>query len=186
MTALLTDMSEPLARSAGNALEVHEAVAMPRGAASDPRLLEVTLALGAEVHGARRDREDAKAARACSARSITSGTAAEALRAHGGELSAGRPISLDRPGAYLARAPVIVDVPAALDGHRQRHRHARGRVRGRHASEVAARRTEQAVNPAVGLDRLLPVGARVQKRRFDRARPRGRKADAAPRRRPRR
>ncbi len=31
MSALLTDMSEPLARSAGNALEVREAIAMLRG-----------------------------------------------------------------------------------------------------------------------------------------------------------
>jgi thymidine phosphorylase len=49
LSALATDMSEPLARSAGNALEVFEAVAMLRGEGVDPRLLEVTLALGAEV-----------------------------------------------------------------------------------------------------------------------------------------
>ena len=35
MSALLTDMSEPLARSAGNALEVHEAIAMLRGETPD-------------------------------------------------------------------------------------------------------------------------------------------------------
>ena len=48
-TALITDMSEPLARSAGNALEVLESLRMLRGEPADPRLLEVTLALGAEV-----------------------------------------------------------------------------------------------------------------------------------------
>ena len=37
LRTLLTDMSEPLARSAGNALEVREAIAMLRGETSDPR-----------------------------------------------------------------------------------------------------------------------------------------------------
>jgi hypothetical protein len=49
LRALLTDMSEPLARSAGNALELREAIAMLRTGKADARLLEVTLALGAEV-----------------------------------------------------------------------------------------------------------------------------------------
>src|SRR5262245_13206064 len=49
VSALLTDMSEPLARSAGNALEVHEAISILRGEPADQRLLEVTLALGADV-----------------------------------------------------------------------------------------------------------------------------------------
>ena len=47
--ALITDMSQPLARSAGNALEVKEAIAMLRGESADPRLMEVTLALGAAL-----------------------------------------------------------------------------------------------------------------------------------------
>src|SRR5262245_44187935 len=49
MSALHTDMSEPFARSAGNALEVREAIAMLRSEPADSRLLEVTLALGADV-----------------------------------------------------------------------------------------------------------------------------------------
>ncbi len=77
MRSLLTDMSEPLARSAGNALEVREAIAMLRGETSDPRLLEVTMALGAEVMVLGKLAKDAKAARSALARSITSGGAAE-------------------------------------------------------------------------------------------------------------
>lgn len=48
-TALLTDMNQVLASSAGNALEVREAVQFLTGAARNPRLLEVTLALCAEM-----------------------------------------------------------------------------------------------------------------------------------------
>lgn len=48
-TALLTDMNQVLASSAGNALEVHEAVRFLTGAERNPRLLEVTLALCSEM-----------------------------------------------------------------------------------------------------------------------------------------
>ncbi|MBS0855778.1 MULTISPECIES: thymidine phosphorylase [unclassified Tatumella] len=48
-TALLTDMSQVLASSAGNATEVREAVRFLRGDYRHPRLLEVTLALCSEM-----------------------------------------------------------------------------------------------------------------------------------------
>ncbi|WP_313655157.1 thymidine phosphorylase [Pantoea sp.] len=48
-TALLTDMNQVLASSAGNALEVREAVRFLTGEARNPRLLEVTLALCSEM-----------------------------------------------------------------------------------------------------------------------------------------
>ena len=48
-SAILTDMSQVLASSAGNALEVSEAVRFLNGEYRNPRLLEITLALGAEM-----------------------------------------------------------------------------------------------------------------------------------------
>ena len=48
-TALLTDMNEVLASSAGNAVEVAEAVRFLRGENVNPRLKEVTMALCAEL-----------------------------------------------------------------------------------------------------------------------------------------
>lgn len=48
-TALLTDMNQVLASSAGNALEAREAVQFLTGAYRNPRLLEVTLALCSEM-----------------------------------------------------------------------------------------------------------------------------------------
>jgi thymidine phosphorylase len=89
VSAFLTDMSEPLARSAGNALEVHEAIAMLRGEACDARLLEVTLALGAEVMvlgGLAKDESTARIAGARGAFSIACiGSRGRALRAYGCE-----------------------------------------------------------------------------------------------------
>lgn len=60
-TALLTDMNPVLASSAGNAVEVREAVRFLTGEYRNPRLLEVTLALCVEMLlsgglGARRGR----------------------------------------------------------------------------------------------------------------------------------
>jgi thymidine phosphorylase len=48
-TALITDMDEPLASCAGNAIEVQNAVDYLTGKHRDPRLHEVTQALGAEM-----------------------------------------------------------------------------------------------------------------------------------------
>ena len=47
--ALLTDMNQVLGRTAGNAVEVRESIDHLTGAARDERLLEVTLALCAEL-----------------------------------------------------------------------------------------------------------------------------------------
>ena len=49
VAALITDMNEPLGHAAGNALEVRNAIAFLTGARRDPRLEEVTLALGGEL-----------------------------------------------------------------------------------------------------------------------------------------
>ncbi|MDK4565735.1 thymidine phosphorylase, partial [Kingella kingae] len=48
-TAMLTDMNEVLASSAGNAVEVREAIRYLRGDYRNPRLHEATMALSAEL-----------------------------------------------------------------------------------------------------------------------------------------
>ncbi len=47
--SLITDMNEPLASAAGNAVEIRNAVDYLTGARRDARLHRVTLALGAEL-----------------------------------------------------------------------------------------------------------------------------------------
>ncbi|WP_182074368.1 MULTISPECIES: thymidine phosphorylase [unclassified Serratia (in: enterobacteria)] len=63
-TSLLTDMNQVLASSAGNAVEVREAVRFLTGEYRNPRLLEVTLALSVEMllsGGLAKDEADARA-----------------------------------------------------------------------------------------------------------------------------
>ena len=161
VSALLTDMSEPLARSAGNALEMREAIAMLRGEACDARLLEVTLALGAEVMVLGKLSKDAQVARAALAASLASGAAAERFARMVASLGGPADI-VEKPDAHLARAPVVQDVPASRDGIVTA---IDTRALGLTVVALGGGRTapEQAIDPAVGLDRLTPRGARVSK-----------------------
>ena len=74
---LITDMNEPLASAAGNAVEVLNAVEFLRGDKRDPRLLEVTVALGAELLVLKGLAVDVASARAALEASLVSGAAAE-------------------------------------------------------------------------------------------------------------
>ncbi len=161
VSALLTDMSEPLARSAGNALEVREAIAMLRGEARDARLLEVILALGAEVMVLGRLAKDESAARAALSASLASGTAAERFARMVASLG-GPADFVEKPDTYLAQAPVVVEVPAPRDGIVAA---IDTRALGLAVVALGGGRTApgQAINPAVGFDRLTPRGTRVRK-----------------------
>ena len=159
LSALHTDMSEPLARSAGNALEVLEAVAMLRGEPADPRLLEVTLALGAQAMVQGGLAANAAAARAKLSQSLASGAAAERFSRMVVSLGGPRDF-LETAPARLARAPVIRDVPAPHAGW---VRAIDTRAVGFTVVRLGGGRTapDQSVDPAVGFDRLKPRGARV-------------------------
>lgn len=100
-SALITDMDQPLARSAGNALEVTEAINVLRGARG--ALRDLVLALAEEVlHLAGANTGDL-------AGTLDGGAAAERF----GQMVAaqGGPADLlDRPEAHLTAAPVIRSV----------------------------------------------------------------------------
>ena len=171
LTALLTDMSEPLARSAGNALEMHEAIRMLRGERTDPRLIEVTLALGAEVMVLGKVAKDEGAARSSLSRSITSGAAAERFARMVASLGGPADI-LEKPDRHLAKAPLVADVPAARDGiisaiDTRAVGFAVVRLGG---GRIAPQAT---IDHAVGFDRLLPVGTHRPEGRAYRPRPCG-------------
>jgi thymidine phosphorylase len=109
---LITDMNEPLGSTAGNALEIDEAIRYLRNDHREPRLDAVVLGLCAEmlvVTGIESDRD--VAARRCD-EAITSGRALEIF----GKMVAalGGPSDfIENSAKYLAVAPVVRPVHAA-------------------------------------------------------------------------
>ena len=154
-SAFLTDMSEPLARSAGNALEVHETLSILRGEPADARLMEVTLTLGVDVMVLGGLAANADAARVALKNSLATGAAAERFARMVASL--GGPVDfIERPDRYLAVAPVIADVPASRDGIVTA---IDTRALGLAVVALGGGRTSpgQKVDPAVGLDRLAAL-----------------------------
>jgi pyrimidine-nucleoside phosphorylase len=92
-TAVLTDMNQPLGRMVGNAVEVDESVAALEGRGPDD-LMEVTLALGAELLVSAGGADSLDAARDELQQTVDSGAArekfAEMVAAQGGDLEAPR------------------------------------------------------------------------------------------------
>ena len=109
-TALLTDMNQVLGRSAGNGVEVREAIDLLTERQRGGRLLEVTSALAAEllVLGGL---YDADAAAPAVAGALSSGTAAERFQAMVTGLG-GPADLLDRPDRYLPEPAIKRDVVA--------------------------------------------------------------------------
>ncbi len=99
-TALLTDMNQPLGRMVGNAVEVNESVAALEGQ-GPADLMEVTLALGAELLVSTKKAVSIEAARQQLQQTIDSGTArekfAEMVAAQEGDLDAPRAVAPDSP-----------------------------------------------------------------------------------------
>jgi thymidine phosphorylase len=76
-SALITDMDQVLGRTAGNALEVAENIALLKGEPREPRLTEVALALTAEALVLGKLAPDVAAARAMAQAKLDDGSAAE-------------------------------------------------------------------------------------------------------------
>ncbi len=160
--AHVTDMSEPLAFSAGNALEVHEAISYLTDGPRHPRLEAVVEALGADllVQCGKFSGPDARPEALSALRhSISSGSAAERFErmvdAMGGPADL-----LARPSNYLSAAPVVLPVyadrPGVVSGMDVR-------ALGWSVVTLGGGRTTPgaAINPAVGLSALAQVGASV-------------------------
>ncbi len=158
VTALITDMDQPLGRAVGNALEVVEAVEMLRGQAPAD-YTEVTLALTAEMLVLGGKAATAEQARERLHRAVEDGSALRKLReivqAQGGD-----------PGAIddfsrLPRARATADVVAPRDGF----------VTGIDTEAVGLaavalgagrQRVDSVIDPAVGFTLLRKVGESVK------------------------
>ncbi|MBI5256220.1 MAG: thymidine phosphorylase [Burkholderiales bacterium] len=157
--ALLTDMNQVLGRSAGNALELQEALDFLAGTEREPRLLEVTLALAARMLRLAGLAPDLAAARQRAEAALSSGRAAE----HFARMVAGLggPADVFAPGRTLPAAPVQRELPAARSGVLQAMD-----TRALGLAVVALgggrRQAADALDLRVGLSHLLPLGRAVQ------------------------
>ena len=114
-SALLTDMNQVLASSAGNAVEVREAVRYLTGEYRNPRIHEVTMALCAEMLISAKLASDEQDARAKLQAVLDNGKAAEIF----GRMvtGLGGPADfMERYDAYLPKAGIVRPVYAAQSG----------------------------------------------------------------------
>ena len=114
-SALITDMNEPLASCAGNAIEVQCAIDFLTGVSRSTRLHDVTIALGVELLVLSGLAADESAAAQALARSLSQGHAAEVFAKMVAALGGPR-LLMERPDAYLPIAAVKVLVRAPRDG----------------------------------------------------------------------
>jgi thymidine phosphorylase len=158
-TALITDMNEPLASAAGNAVEVQNAVDYLTGVKRDARLHAVTLALGAELLTLGGLAENTAAGRAAMERALTSGAAAERFE---------RMVAmLGGPKDFLGKAgkllPVASVVFAAAPSHAGFVEAIDARAVGMAVVSLGGGRSRAAdtIDPAVGFTQLAGLGAEV-------------------------
>ena len=105
--AIISDMSQVLGDTVGNALEVGEAVAYLTGARRDPRLHEVVTTLCRELLLLGGLAENAAAAQTSIEAALNSGAAAESFQRM--VAASGGPTDfVDRPERHLPRAPVMM------------------------------------------------------------------------------
>ena len=159
--ALITDMNQPLADAGGNAVEIANCIAFLKGEKAGTRLERIVLALAAEMLVLSGLENTVAAAEAKAAKALAGGAAAEIfgrmVQALGGPADL-----LERPGAYLEPAPILRPVTASESGYL-----ASCDTRGVGLAVIelggGRSRPDDGIDHRVGFDRLLPLGARVEK-----------------------
>jgi thymidine phosphorylase len=155
-TALITDMSQPLATAAGNALEVIEVMETLTGTSVNTALWDLTVALGGEALALAGLAADPKDGEGRIAESLQSGQAAEIfgrmVAAQGGPAD-----FVERWPDRLPSAPVVLEVPALQDGYVAA---IDGEALGHAVVHLGGGRLREGdkVNPSVGLSDLAGIG----------------------------
>jgi thymidine phosphorylase len=159
--ALLTDMNEPLASVAGNALEVRYTIDYLTGRKREKRLHEAVMALGSEMLRSGGLAKTLFEARAAMERAVSSGKAAEVFSRMVVGLGGPKTL-LEKPDAHLAQAPVVRVVEAP-----QRGVVAKIDTRALGLAVVTLgggrRRADDKIDPAVGLSGLTGIGQALNK-----------------------
>jgi thymidine phosphorylase len=160
-SALITGMNEPLASAAGNAVEVANAVDFLTGRIRDPRLLEVTVSLAAEMLHASGIATSNQQGLQRANEALESGRAAETFARMVAVLGGPRNF-VETAEKHLPRAPVELAVAAPADGF---VRSVETRDIGIAVVTLGGGRTrpQDPVDHAVGISRLLPIGHEVKR-----------------------
>ncbi|MBY3243925.1 thymidine phosphorylase [Rhizobium laguerreae] len=158
-SALITDMNQPLADSAGNAVEMRNCLDFLADRKAETRLETVVLAFAAEMLVKSGIAASSDEAEGMARRALSSGKAAEVFARMVSKL--GGPADLiENPDRYLARAPVEKPVPAARSGWL-----AACDARGIGVSVIdlggGRRHPADRIDHRVGFSELLPLGTRV-------------------------
>ena len=158
-SALITDMNQPLASAAGNAVEIVNAVEFLTGRHRDLRLHEVTLALSAELLVLGELARTTAEGKTMSEEVLASGRAAETF----GKMVAalGGPADVvENPAKHLEAAPVVRPVPAPTRGVIQA---VDTRAVGIAVVDLGGGRARAGdrIDHAVGFTRLAGIGERV-------------------------
>ena len=160
-SALITDMNQPLADAAGNAVEIANCIAFLKGEKAGTRLERVVLAFAAEMLVLSGLETNRLAAETRAAKALSSGAAAEVfgrmVHALGGPADI-----IEKVAGYLKPAPVIRPVLAAQSGYLSA---CDTRGVGLAVIELGGGRSrpDDAIDHRVGFDRLPPLGTRVEK-----------------------
>ena len=159
MTALLTDMNQPLGCTAGNALEIIETVACLQGR-GPADLLHITLETGAHMLRLTGVEPDHKRALARLQKIIDSGAAFEKFQKMV-ELHGGNPRDLDTPGR-LPTAKIRRDVTAPRSGFISK---VGAEAIGKACLVLGAGRVKVTdnVDHAVGISGIVKIGQRIEK-----------------------
>ena len=159
-SALLTDMNQSLASSAGNALEVKSALTVLKNEPGEERLLEVTLALGSNLLVNAGIFSDEDTAKESLEESLSSGKAAEIF---GRMITAlGGPIDfVEKTDEYLPVAENILDFPSPCAGYLKS---VNGRILGQAVIELGGGRkqADDKLDLSVGLDQFIRIGNNVE------------------------
>ena len=155
-SALLTEMNESLGPVAGNALEVRLAMDYLTGRSRPARLHEVTMALCAEMLILGKLAANEAEARLKLQAGLDSGEAADRFARMVAAL--GGPVDLlDRPDAYLDKAPIVLPAPALQAGF-VTGTDCRGLGLAVVSLGGGRRRPEDAIDFAVGLTDVVELG----------------------------
>jgi thymidine phosphorylase len=113
--ALITDMNQPLARSAGNSLEIMETIEFLKGGYRQPRLEDIVLSLGSELLLLGGLAKNPKVARSMLNKVIETGVAVERF-ARMVSMQGGPADFVEYPAKYLPAAPVVRALAASSGG----------------------------------------------------------------------